>query len=181
MKCPYCHVPMYKGCCLRCGFMENGVIVNREEKEVTDLEKMLGDSYLPLIRNQNKWTLFFLGPLYLCYRNYFWFGFLLESGELLFLYLFLMFLHSTHFLFLNAISLLPFWIFLYFLVVRILGVYTLNSIYFSLLKSKVKKMNAQEKEEKISNIQTKSYLKVVISILLFVLLYILFVIFLRLF
>ena len=74
MKCPKCGKKMTKDFCMFCGYMLNGNYIHKTNYKVNDLAKALGDDYDKVIRNENKFLIFFLGPLYFAYRNYFFLG-----------------------------------------------------------------------------------------------------------
>ena len=86
MKCPRCGNNMSKDCehtfCTHCGYLDNGEQIHGyEEKQASDLEIYLGKDFNKFWRNENCFTSFILGPLYLCYRGFILLGLLLMPLE----------------------------------------------------------------------------------------------------
>ncbi len=83
MICPNCGKPLHRDFCMHCGYMLNGNIIDTKKKvESSKLEKYLGNDFETVIHNTNTKTIFFLGPLYFSYRNYFVLGTILTFLDL---------------------------------------------------------------------------------------------------
>ena len=86
MKCPRCGNNMSKDSehtfCTHCGYLDNGEQIHGyEEKQASDLEIYLGKDFNKIWRNENCFTSFILGPLYLCYRGFILLGLLFMPLE----------------------------------------------------------------------------------------------------
>ena len=130
----------------------------------------MGEDFQKVVKNQNKKTLFFEGPLYFCYRDFFWIGFLLECCDLLGYYFAIS--YGSAFFAYGRLSLLPGFMIFYFCLNRYFWMTLGNHIYLWLLKRKIKKtekMNTQEKEQYLLQIKAENYLKLRIAIYIFLL------------
>lgn len=189
MKCPNCGKEMKYNFCIFCGYMTNGNFIEKEKKEekVSDLELALKEEYHKIMRNDTHILTFLLGPLYLCYRNYYFIGLLLEILNLLLFFLFA-YLEPIIEVILFPFFRLP-WIIsfliliLYILIERLLWMNFDNSIYLSLLKKKIKRIEIKKTEKKdisLFEIKTKNIWKVIFSIFNLFLLFLLIIILYRL-
>ena len=82
MKCPKCGKEMTHNFCMFCGYMTNGNYIQTKKEKVTELERILGDDYFRFTRMDSHGGLLLLGPLYLCYLNFFFLGFFLGLLDL---------------------------------------------------------------------------------------------------
>lgn len=78
MTCPNCGRKSKKNFCIFCGYMNNGNTINKTKSPDSDLEIYLNYDYDKIVRNNTYLSTFLLGPLYLCYKNYFLVGIVLE-------------------------------------------------------------------------------------------------------
>ena len=89
MNCPRCGKLLMKDChhtfCPHCGYLDDGEQIHGyEEHQASDLEIYLGKDFDKIWRNENWFTSFILGPLYLCYRGFILLGLILMPLEWLF-------------------------------------------------------------------------------------------------
>lgn len=72
MKCPKCGRKMLDKCCLKCGCLINGRVINNEDKKDKniDLKIMNEDKYDIMLHNDNWYIPFIFGPFYLAYKNH---------------------------------------------------------------------------------------------------------------
>lgn len=156
MNCPNCHKPMTENYCMFCGYMKNGNFVkSKSNPKITDEEKYLGLEYDQILHQKSFLANLILGPLYLCYRKFFWTGFFLGILEILFLYL-TDFIFSP-FYFFYAYNLGVIMTRLNFIILRIFWIGFGNTIYLKLLKRKIKRIkNKKEIETYIINQKTKN-------------------------
>lgn len=170
MKCPKCGKKMTKDFCMFCGYMLNGNYIHKTNYKVNDLAKALGDDYDKVIRNENKFLIFFLGPLYFAYRNYFFLGAILEFLDLV-SYFFAMRgivvmlgqILSNYFLYL--------FLFFYFILNKLFWIIFCNPIYKFLINrkiDKIKKQYGKNKDDYIRNIKIRNIYKPVMIIFSFV-------------
>jgi len=76
-KCPRCGFNMVSNYCIKCGYIEgfSDIEANVNPKNNSDdLELVLGDSYQDILHNENSLKCFIMGPIYLCYRNFYLIG-----------------------------------------------------------------------------------------------------------
>ena len=85
MKCTNCGGKIIDGCCISCGRLINGNIVdvNKETKDKFYLQKLFNDNFDIIYRNKNLFLVFVLGPLYFSYRGYFIIGTILTFIDFL--------------------------------------------------------------------------------------------------
>lgn len=76
MKCTNCGGKIIDGCCISCGRLTNGNIVdvNKETEDKFYLQKLFNDNFDIIYRNKSLFLVFVLGPLYFSYRGYFIIG-----------------------------------------------------------------------------------------------------------
>lgn len=89
MNCPKCGKLLMKDSqhtfCPHCGYLDDGKQIHGyEEHQASDLEIYLGKDFDKFWRNENWFTSFILGPLYLCYRGFVLLGLVLMPIEWLF-------------------------------------------------------------------------------------------------
>ena len=168
MNCPKCGKPLHKDFCMHCGYMLNGNIIDTKKKiEASKLEKYLGNDYEAIIHNENTKIIFFLGPLYFSYHNYFFLGTILSFFDT---YIILKSrIIAQTFLNTNIINFylnfdIPIMI-ITFLISRLFYIMTANGIYLKLLNRKIaKKSTLNEKDCNKLNV----FLSIIFVILLFI-------------
>lgn len=83
MNCPKCNVKMVKGCCLKCGYMENGNVIREHEPIDNHVnEHLFNKDFDKMYRNENSLLPLFLGGLYVSYRGYLIIGIIINVLEL---------------------------------------------------------------------------------------------------
>lgn len=138
MICPNCGKFMKNNFCICCGFMENGNFIHKTyEKSHSDLELYLGNNYQKIIRNDTWLLTFLLGPLYLCFRNFFFIGFCLEIINILLFFCFAYIGAAIQVSFFNLA--IPFMI-IYLLLSKTFWMTVDNMIYVYLIKNKIRKL-----------------------------------------
>ena len=171
MKCPKCGKNMNKDFCMFCGYMLNGNYIHKTNYEVNDLAKVLGDDYDKVIRNENTSFIFFLGPLYFAYRNYFFLGIMLELINLT-SYLIVMRIISAIFGPQFPLFLFYIFLFLYFILNKLFWMTLCNPIYIFLINRKIdiiKNKHDNNKDDYIRNIRIRNIYKPIFIIVLFIL------------
>ena len=84
MTCPNCGKEMYKDFCMHCGYMANGNYIKMDnEQDNTDLKKILGIDYYNIEDGKLSVISLVFGPLYFCYRRYFYLGLILGVLDIL--------------------------------------------------------------------------------------------------
>ena len=170
MTCPNCGKEMYKDFCMHCGYMANGNYIKMDsEQDNTDLKKILGVDYYNIEDGKLSITSLLFGPLYFCYRRYFWLGLILGFLDIL-SFILIGYLYNT---FLSSIISVPIIIVLvvYFLLDRAFWLIINNKIYIKLLKKKIDDINRNhrlERDSYIAGVRTRSISKLFISVLLYV-------------
>ena len=73
MECTNCGGKIIDGCCICCGQLTNGnvVDVNKQTEDKFYLQKLFNDNFDIIYRNEKLFLIFVLGPLYFSYRGYF--------------------------------------------------------------------------------------------------------------
>ena len=73
MECEKCGGKIIDNCCISCGMLLNGNIVDVNRKSVDKyyLQKLFNDDFDSIYRNEKLFWVFILGPLYFSYRGYF--------------------------------------------------------------------------------------------------------------
>lgn len=170
MKCPKCGKRMTKDFCMFCGYMLDGNFIKKTNYKISDLEKAFGNEYKKIVRNENKWLIFLLGPLYFGYRNYFFLGLILEIFNIIsYWILYNIFNILTN---IGPFSFAPLFILFYFLLNKFFWVLSSNSIYKFLINRKIDKIKRKYKTNKddyIVNIKIRNIYKplfIVITIVL---------------
>lgn len=71
-KCPKCGFFLTdNNYCIKCGYQKNITINDLKLTGESELELVLGNDYQKILYGQNSILIFLLGPLYICYRNFF--------------------------------------------------------------------------------------------------------------
>lgn len=74
-KCPKCGFNLTdNNYCVRCGYQKKINIAEEYDSKITEEEIVLGNSYQSVLHNENSFKCFIMGPLYLCYRNFYLIG-----------------------------------------------------------------------------------------------------------
>lgn len=149
--------------------MINGNIINKNTHPAFDLEKALGNDYDKIIRNENISFIFFIGPLYFAYRNYFFLGLLLEFiniGSYLFFC-------RNMYIILGNLPVLYSYVFLfsYFVLNKLFWMMVCNPIYTFIINRKIKKIKKKygnNKDDYIINIKIRNIYKLNLLIILFI-------------
>ena len=162
MKCPNCGKPMNKNFCIYCGYLTNGNFINKKIHQIGDVEKVLDKDFDKVIRNENKFTVFILGPLYLCYRDFLGLGIIFFFVDM-FSYLIIppLIMLIVAFLF-NILISANLTIVLYFIVNRLFWVTCSNMIYLKLLNMRIKRIRKKYKDQAdtyISKIKYRNFYK----------------------
>jgi len=88
MKCPNCKRDLVKGCCLRCGYMENGNTISLDSSTTNKFEelKIFNKDFDIMRRNEKIYINLLLGPLYFSYRGHLITGIIFTLLDLVILY-----------------------------------------------------------------------------------------------
>ncbi len=170
MTCPNCGKEMYKDFCMHCGYMANGNYIKMDNgQDDTDLKKILGIDYYNIEDGKLSIISLLFGPLYFCYRRYFYLGLILGILDIL-SFVLIGYLYNT---FLSSIISIPIIIVLviYLLLDRAFWVFINNKIYIKLLKKKIENINKNhrlERESYIDGVRTKSISKLFISLVIYI-------------
>ena len=75
MKCPRCNVELEKGICLKCGYMENGNVIEqfKDSDQHTNV-RLYNEDFDEMNTNQNKCLNLIMGSYYFSYRGHFIMG-----------------------------------------------------------------------------------------------------------
>lgn len=136
MICPNCGRLSKRDFCIFCGYMKNGEYIKKCEKGDSDLEIYLGYDYDKIVRNKTSFMTFLLGPLYLCYKNYFLVGILLAILDLVF---FIFAVYISSYMQIGFVSFSFLFILLYIFFRFTFWMTFDNLIYIYLIKRKIKK------------------------------------------
>jgi len=164
MICPKCNIKLNRGCCIKCGYMENGNTIKLEEtkNEKFEYQKLFNKNFDAMYRNEKIFFSLILGPLYFSYRGHFIFGTILVLIDAFLFY------------FVNAVfsymSLYIIWIFLYILLNRLLYATLSNSICLFIDDIRIKQIKKKYKEDYIYKLEKYKHRK--IYLLLTILFYI---------
>ncbi|MDO5002742.1 MAG: hypothetical protein Q4E39_00740 [bacterium] len=182
MKCPNCGKMMKREFCMFCGYMINGNYIHNTESAISDLELYLGEEYSKIIRNQNYFITFIFGPLYLCFRGFFFTGFILEIFNCFFLlfittiggYLELAFFNLAYVFFVIG-----------FILSKMTWMTINNIIYIKLIERKIKKIKNENGKNYIKVLQNKKATKNIflpfLAIILYIIILLLIIILYRIF
>lgn len=128
-----------------CGYMINGNFIHKVySNDVSDLELYLGGNYQKVIRNETFFLTFFLGPLYLCFRGFFFIGFCLEIINIFLFFCFGCIGAFIQVLFFNLAIL---FMILYFIFSKLFWMSVDNLIYIYLIKIRINKLKYKYGEE----------------------------------
>ena len=181
MICPRCNNEMKDHCCIRCGYMTNGNFVSQDSSEDKYDDLRTYNNYFDeMIRNENSWLCFVLGPLYFSYRNHLLCGTILTG-----IHLFLFYLTGyTASLFLSEVVmvyLIYFNLFIYIILSRILYVMFDNILCIKIDQYQLKKYknNHEDYQKMISEHEGKDILKVFLNIAIYLGILIIFMIYKR--
>ena len=86
MKCIKCNGKIVDGCCVRCGYLENGNQIKTKVKDKNEDLKLFNKDFYIINQNKNLLLVFILGPLYFSYRGYFFIGTILGIIDYLIFY-----------------------------------------------------------------------------------------------
>lgn len=173
MKCIKCNGKIVDGCCVHCGYLENGNQIKQKNKDKNEDLKLFNKDFDIIIQNKNLLLVFILGPLYFSYRGYFFIGTILGILDYLIFYFSM-----------NSFSILTI-IFggfqvasIYFLVNRL--IYIIFSNYICILidkfKIKMKKKKYKDKyQEKLKEYKHNKYY-LLITLIIYVIIIIIFTI-----
>ena len=152
MNCPNCGGKIFDGCCVKCGYLNNGNKISlKDKKDKNEDVKIYQKNFDIMLHNNNWYIPFIIGPLYLSYKGYLVLGAILTYLDLLIYYLILMIpsVLPSKLLVLPFFSQLGMYTFiLYFIISKLLYSATLNSLCLELDKKKT---------EKIKNNNPKNY------------------------
>lgn len=137
MKCPKCGKNMshdaHNNFCLFCGYLGDGKFISKNEKlqQCSDVEIYLGKRYDNVLHNETNVLIFFLGPLYFCYRKHLILGLLFFFLDVLVYYLVLIFSKD------------PIILLFTFLFLRVIYMTGANTLYLKLCNIKVKNIKSK--------------------------------------
>lgn len=175
MKCPNCGRPMTKYYCIFCGYQNNGTFIGKKVYPISDLEKVLDNDYDFVLRNKCKIIYFFLGPLYLCYRNYLWVGVLLYFLDIIgFMTIPIFIYYLLNFMIPPAIINM-----FYFIFNRMIWMGCTNLIYINLLNKKINKLKKKynkDYKKYLEKIRCRNVIKLFLGIVLVIIIPKLFII-----
>lgn len=127
--CPKCGKAMHSFWCLHCGYMVNGKVITKQEKNpsASDLEIYLGERFQSVCYNENTLLIFFIGPFYFCLNRFVLLGVLCAGLDLIVYLFMLQWLGTFKFL-------------LFFVLVRIIYMTVSNMVYMKLLTKRIEKI-----------------------------------------
>lgn len=86
MNCKRCNGKIVDGCCVKCGYMDNGNNIQNIEVDKNEDLKLFNKDFNIIVQNQNLLLIFILGPLYFSFRGYFFIGTILGILDYLLFY-----------------------------------------------------------------------------------------------
>ena len=163
-KCPKCGKEMTDDFCSYCGYMLNGNIIGKKEQKITEEEKALGYEYNTILRNENYSMVFLLGPVYFCYRNYFWLGFFFSILDIYCHKVALTTITTPSFFFPYALIpfLFPLYAVLYFILNRFFWITVSNWFYLFLVRRKL------QKTKDIEHLKYQNRIKLIFGIISYI-------------
>ncbi len=169
MTCPNCGKEMYKGFCMHCGYMANGNYIKMDGgSTTTDLKTILGKEYFDIEDGKLSFSTLIFGPLYFCYRTYFYLGLILGILDL-FSFVLVGYINNNYLSSYNIPLLIV--LIVYFLLDRAFWLLVNNHIYLGLLKMKITSINKKygmERDSYINGVRVKSISKMFIGIIVYV-------------
>lgn len=135
MICPKCQRELKDGCCLKCGYMDNGNsidLIKKEENKFEDMQ-LFNNDFDKMYRNENSIFPLIFGSYYLSYRGYLILGTLLGILDPFLCILIGNKLRSPYFQFTGHYSMI-----FYIILTRILYGTTFNALCITLDKIKIK-------------------------------------------
>ena len=158
MNCSKCGGKIIDGCCISCGQLLNGNVVD-SKKNTEDkfyLEKLFNDDFDDIYRNVKLLLIFILGPLYFSYRGYLVIGILVTFFNII-ISLFNIYIIS---IFIKNPMLLIILVIFYLMVNRLIYCTFDNSIYILIDKNKIKRIKRKYKENYIEKITNYKHRKI---------------------
>jgi len=86
MNGPKCNGKIVDGCCVNCGYLENGNQIKNKNIDKNEDLRLFNKDFDTIITNKNLLLIFILGPLYFSYRGYFFLGTILGIIDYLVFY-----------------------------------------------------------------------------------------------
>lgn len=165
MQCPKCNTKMARGFCIRCGYIDEETKMRDHQInfEKSDLEKYLKRDYVKVLYNQNKISVFILGPLYFAYRDHFYLSFILGILDVLSAYFMGYFFQSMP-IFITS-----------FIINHMLYVMFANAFYMYLVNRKIIKLKKRYPDsyiDIINNKKSKYFFLPFLTILCYIVLFI---------
>ena len=171
MVCPNCGKEMYKGFCMHCGYMSNGNYIKMNgETDTADLKTILGKEYFDIEDGKLSFSSLIFGPLYFCYRTYFYLGIILGLLDL-FSFVLVGYINNNYLSSFNIPLLIVFIV--YFLLDRAFWLFVNNRIFIMLLKRKIAFINRKygiERDSYINGVRVKSISKMFFGIVIYIVL-----------
>lgn len=138
MKCLKCNSQIIDGCCIKCGYLENGNQINYKEIDRYEDLKLFNKNFDKINQNKNLLLIFILGPLYFSYMGYFFLGTVMGLIDY-----FLLYYTMNNILWIFGNSSLTI---IYFLVDRLIYIVLSNQICILIDKIKIKLIKRKYKE-----------------------------------
>lgn len=159
--CPKCGKAMHSFWCLHCGYMVNGKVITKQEKNpsASDLEIYLGERFKSVCYNENTLLIFFIGPFYFCLNKFILLGVLCACLDLIIYMFMLQWLGTFKFL-------------LFFILVRIIYMTVSNMVYMKLLTKRIEKIKHDNPDNyldilRAANDKTMSLGKLIVGVFIF--------------
>lgn len=86
MNCPKCNSKLVDGCCIKCGYLNNGNQIENKNIDKNEDLKIFNKDFDRINLNKNLLLVFILGPLYFSYMGYFFLGTILGILDYLLFY-----------------------------------------------------------------------------------------------
>ena len=141
MKCDKCGGQIIDGCCIKCGYLENGNKIEIKESCKNEDLKLFNKDFSIISENKNLLLVFILGPLYFSYRGYFFIATILGILDYL---LFYYSMNSIPYIILLISN--SFIGVLYFFINRLIYIIFSNYICILIDKLKIKRIKKKYKE-----------------------------------
>lgn len=173
MNCSKCNGKIVDGCCVNCGYLENGNKIQKKEIDKNEDLKLFNKDFDTIVQNKNLLLIFILGPLYFSYRGYFLIGTILGIIDYLLLY------YSMNSLDILIMIFGSFQIFaLYLFINRLIYIIFSNYICILIDKIKIKRIKTKYKEnykEKLKSYKHSKYY-LLLTLLVYIIIICIFVI-----